>query len=1434
MVNFFRRIGASLVCLIWMGSNVPANANDQAAAAAPAGHAAVLAGFLDADGGLKLPPGYSGSLDPTGYRLVMGADGQPRFSAEAAVGGADKLFGVLDGCNGEINAIAVAPSGLVYLGGHFTACDDAPASMIVAFKPQTGRFQALGRGAGNGVNSTVYALAVSGSDLYVAGSFTQAGDQPANSIARWNGSSWSSLGTGLVPGANSYINALAVSGGDLYVGGRFTQIGGQPANNIARWNGGTWSPLGTATVNGVARDGGLASVNSLAISGSDLYVGGAFTEAGGQPANRIARWDGTRWSSVGTGAANGIGAGASVNAIAMMGGDLYAGGQFTQAGGQPANNLARWNGSVWSPLGDGVPLGSLSYVSDIAVSGSDLYVGGEFTAAGGQPANNIARWDGSQWSSLGTGAGNGVNHAVRALAASGGDLYVGGFFRQAGTQPANYIARWNGSWSSLGGAKDNGVAGLIYALAVFAGDLHVGGQFAEVGGQPTNAIARWNGSRWSTLGTGLSNGLNGVEVRAFAISGGALYVGGRFNEAGGQPANNVARWNGSSWSSLGTGVGDEFSGVVRALAVIGGDLYAGGRFFEAGGEPVRCVARWNGSSWSALSTGLGQAINDCVYALAVSGSDLYVGGHFSQAGGQPANGIARWNGSSWSPLGSGAENGVYGLVTALAVSGGDLYVGGPFIRAGGLPAGQIARWDGSNWSTLRTGVYGTPEALAVFGGDLYVAGDFAYVDGQPANGLARWNGSAWQGLNNGGPPEVIRALAADSTSLFAGDSGLTQTPLPDLLGKAPSGVLANAASHRVVVSRTGQRIGFASFASNLVAGDSDTLSDVFVSDRTSGAISRASAAAEAINGGAQESFTDPALSADGARAAFSGSSGQVYAVVDGVGRVLSRSAAGALGNGPSGKVHLPGTGNRAWFESQASNLLNSADGNGSLADIFMSDLNTGAVTLISRGPNGEFANGASERPWASDDGQAVAFSTLATNLLMATPAVPAGTRQAVMFREGGSSRLYLSRNPTTGQLGNGHSINVRLTPDGRSGVFESVASNLVDGDTNSASDIFHFEVENNTLTRLTRVSTSSFGFQGNGASRNASISDDGMYVTFETDASNLVGLDRNAANDVLLKWLATGEVVRLSRTVDGNQPNGDSVEPSISGDGSTIVFGSAATNLTQSDNNNVADVYSVAAREPLPAATVDEPALTRFALPAPDPANANCPSGYFSALVDDGAGTGLVPGLFGVEVLLDEPGTRVLAGGLNFGGLFDLSQVGFAGFNIANPEGELQRLNLSLTGSPANSTNGSIPVQIRIARRTATSRTTVFETTQTISLAAAYTASIDLPPAFYEATVGPTSGSAGGAPEGQFFFSLTTRFIDRPGGGFQGGAVVGGYHAAHPFGGVSGFAGFCLATPHTTTIRVLSQPSYGPEGARDLRLRIQDARQRDVVIVPAG
>ena len=169
---------------------------------------------------------------------------------------------------------------------------------------------------------------------------------------------------------------------------------------------------------------------------------------------------------------------------------------------------------------------------------------------------------------------------------------------------------------------------------------------------------------------------------------------------------------------------------VYALAVSGGDLYAGGDFTTAGGVNANCIAKWNGSSWSPLGSGVGfpsgYSDHPSVHALAVSGSDLYAGGFFTTAGGVNANYIAKWNGSSWAPLGSGMDHSVF----SLAVSGGDLYAGGVFATSGDVNTTGIAKWNGSSWSPLGSGVggdlfgYYLVDALAVSGGDLYAGGRF--------------------------------------------------------------------------------------------------------------------------------------------------------------------------------------------------------------------------------------------------------------------------------------------------------------------------------------------------------------------------------------------------------------------------------------------------------------------------------------------------------------------------------------------------------------------------------------------------------------------------------------------------------------------------------------------------------------------------------------
>jgi hypothetical protein len=169
-----------------------------------------------------------------------------------------------------------------------------------------------------------------------------------------------------------------------------------------------------------------------------------------------------------------------------------------------------------------------------------------------------------------------------------------------------------------------------------------------------------------------------------------LYVGGAFTNAGGVSATGIARWNGTAWSAVGTGL----AGTVMALTTNGTDVYAGGRFTNAAAG-ITNIAKWNGSSWSALGGGVGSTTNDFVAAIAVNGSNVYVGGHFTNAGGVLANSIARWDGSAWSTLGSGVAPGTVlnpPVVRALAFHDEVLHVGGHFASAGGKPSYGFAIW----------------------------------------------------------------------------------------------------------------------------------------------------------------------------------------------------------------------------------------------------------------------------------------------------------------------------------------------------------------------------------------------------------------------------------------------------------------------------------------------------------------------------------------------------------------------------------------------------------------------------------------------------------------------------------------------------------------------------------------------------------------------
>jgi hypothetical protein len=565
----------------------------------------------------------------------------------------------------------------------------------------------------NGTDDRVHAVVADGAgNVYVGGYFTAINDVAANGIAKWNGTSWSALGSG-VSGqfARQGVSAIAVSGTDVYVGGDFTIAGGNPAHRIAKWNGSSWSAMGSGL--GIA---GNDYVEAIAVSGTNVYAGGHFNDGGGL--NNIARWDGAAWQPLGTGMDN------LVRSLAVSGTDVYAGGSFSNAGGVPANRIARWNGTSWSAMNSD----AFGPIPAIAISGTDVYV----VAAGG-----LRRWNGSSWDLI----GGSINGGVNAFAVSGTDIYIGGSFTNAGGTAANRIAKWNGSqWTALGSGVGDNILDSVNGIAVSGGTVFVGGSFPSAGGVPTNNFATWNGSAWSGFA---ANGLNG-EVRAIGVSGADVYVGGTFLGAGSVVANRIAKWNSitNTWSALGTGAAST-GASVNAIAVSGKKVYVGGSFSSLGGVGVSNVAVWNGSSWAPLGSG----VNGSVFAIAVRGEDVFVGGQFTNAGGQSVNGIAKWNGTSWSSLGTPV---LPSSVNSLIVSGNDLYVGVTYTTVDG--PNYFLKYDGTNWTSLGAGMTGgAVSSLAAVNGEIYVAGGFNAVGGVTAARIAKWNGSIWSALGGGIP-----------------------------------------------------------------------------------------------------------------------------------------------------------------------------------------------------------------------------------------------------------------------------------------------------------------------------------------------------------------------------------------------------------------------------------------------------------------------------------------------------------------------------------------------------------------------------------------------------------------------------------------------------------------------------------------------------------
>ena len=688
----------------------------------------------------------------------------------------------VEGFDNFVYALASDRQGNVYAGGDFTSFGGMPVNHVARWDRAT--WSTLGDGLKEQVN---HLAADSTGNLYTDVLVTTEGGMPETLVMRWDGSTWSPLPgnlSGLVDtlaegrDSNIIINDLVVDSQDqLYAGGYFYLIqDDRYVGYVARWDGKTWSLLG----NGMNH-----TVYHLAVDGQDnLYAGGEFTLAGDVPANRIARWDGKSWNALGSGL------GGDAPTIADMeadrSGNVYVTGEFDTAGDISVQLIARWDGSTWSDLAPGTQSGwfegEFGSIFDLSVSpNGDLYAGGSFRTIDGVEAHNIARWDGTTWSAL----GDGVNERVFAVTVDEKEqVFAGGFFTNAGGLPANHIARWDGTaWFTWMEGGESGIDNIVDALAVDRdGILYAGGYFTIAGKTPANHIAYWDGKEWNSLGEGFD-----APVHELALdSRGNLYAGGAFTAAGAVNANRIARWDGTAWSPLGAGMSAEHTGSPEVWALAfddQGNLYAGGDFTTAGGIQANYIARWDGSSWSALGRGMDAQVTDLA---ADSQGNLYAAGWFERAGDVEASGIARWDGSSWTALGSEPSMG-----GAIAIGkDGEVYATGMFKSTDSNSFMQyIALWDGATWNPLGQGVDNLVNALAVDPeGNLYAAGEFSSAGVMPALRIARWNGTSWTPLGSGlgaeGDYSYISALAVDDAgNVYAGGQFT-------LAGNKPSAYLA--------------------------------------------------------------------------------------------------------------------------------------------------------------------------------------------------------------------------------------------------------------------------------------------------------------------------------------------------------------------------------------------------------------------------------------------------------------------------------------------------------------------------------------------------------------------------------------------------------------------------------------------------------------------
>lgn len=400
----------------------------------------------------------------------------------------------------------------------------------------------------------------------------------------------------------------------------------------------------------------------------------------------------------------------------------------------------------------------------------------------------------------------------------------------------------------------------------------------------------------------------------------------------------------------------------------------------------------------------------------------------------------------------------------------------------------------------------------------------------------------------------------------------------DLISVSIGNKAGNSASNGPIANSDGNIVAFYSDANDLVRGDTNQSRDVFVRDRSAGTteIVSISSAGELANRGSHVQGDAPALNGSGSLVAYYSDASNLVANDDNdqtdvfvrnrsnaTTQIVSVATNGTQGNGPSLNPSMDLSGNLVAFQSLASNLT-AGDSNG-VADVFVRNRTAGTTERICDSIQG---NGASFAPAISADGNVVAFTSAANNLVTGDN----NGKLDVFTCDRRTGSIEIISISSLGILGDGDSILPAISSDGRFVAYKSLADNLVPNDHNEAVDVF---VRDRGQALTERVSVSFFGGDANEGSFPPSISHDGRFVAFGSLANNLVTNDLNSVPSVFVRDITIGITLLVDLTDAGEQANGGTpdVPPAISGDGRQIGYTSFAFNLSPRDNNETSDVF---------------------------------------------------------------------------------------------------------------------------------------------------------------------------------------------------------------------------------------------------------------------